>query len=192
MQDDFLDLLERLSRGDEAAAEQVVAAYQPYLRLVIRRYFPARIRSKFDSADVVQSVWVHVLNGLRAGAWHFPDRAHLQAFLAKVARRRLVSRCRHHNTALEREQSGAPDLDALPGRGEPQPCEVVQADELWEKMLELCPASHRDVLRLRRQGLQMEEIARRTGLHEGSVRRILRRIARELALEREPLAASTA
>ena len=32
------------------------------------------------------------------------------------------------------------------------------------------------------------EIAARTGLHEGSVRRILRRLSRELALRHEPLA----
>jgi RNA polymerase sigma-70 factor (ECF subfamily) len=43
------------------------------------------------------------------------------------------------------------------------------------------------VLVLRREGLPLAEIAARTGLHEGSVRRILRRLARELALRAEPL-----
>jgi RNA polymerase sigma-70 factor (ECF subfamily) len=64
---------------------------------------------------------------------------------------------------------------------------VVQAEELWDTMLDLCPPEHHPVLVLRREGLPLAEIAARTGLHEGSVRRILRRLARELALRAEPL-----
>ena len=59
----------------------------------------------------------------------------------------------------------------------------------WATMLDLCPSEHHPVLVLRREGLPMAEIAARTGLHEGSVRRILRRLARELALKAEPLGA---
>jgi RNA polymerase sigma-70 factor (ECF subfamily) len=52
-------------------------------------------------------------------------------------------------------------------------------------MLALCPAEHQEVLRLKRQGLLLTEIADRTGLHEGSVRRILRTLARRLALQEQ-------
>jgi RNA polymerase sigma-70 factor (ECF subfamily) len=179
-------LLDRLGQGDEQAAEQIIADYEPFLRLMVRRYFPDRIRGKFDSADVVQSVWIHVLAGLRAGTWQFADTAHLKAFLVRVARRRLVSRYRHHHGALDREHPGPVDLDQLPTRVQSRPSEEVQAEELWQKMLALCPPPHREVLRLRRQGLLLDEISQRTGLHEGSVRRILRRVARQLALEQEP------
>ena len=49
------------------------------------------------------------------------------------------------------------------------------------------PRSSRDRVRahraeLRRQGLPLTEVAARTGFHEGSVRRILRRLASELAI----------
>jgi RNA polymerase sigma-70 factor (ECF subfamily) len=182
-------LLERLSRGDVAAAEQVVADYEPYLRMLVRRSLPGPLRAKFDSIDVVQSVWVHVLNALRDGAWAVTDRARLRALLVTVARRRLVSRYRHHRTALEREQPGGADLEGLPARRQPRPSEVAQAGELWEKMLALCPPEHHELLRLRRQGLLLSEIADRTGMHEGSVRRILRQLARRLALAQEPLPA---
>jgi len=180
-------LLDQVRAGDPAAAAQLVAAFEPGLRQVVRRAFPDRARSRFDSADVVQSVWVRVLAGLRAGAWHFADGARLGAFLAKVARRRLVSRIRHHFPSSEREQAAGVDLDALPAAEEPRPSQVAQAAELWERMLALCPPDHHDILRLRRTGLGLQEIARRTGLHEGSVRRILRQLARRLALAQEPL-----
>jgi RNA polymerase sigma-70 factor (ECF subfamily) len=81
------------------------------------------------------------------------------------------------------------DLEGVPAAHEPRPSEVAQAGELWERMLALCPPEHHEVLRLRRQGVLLTEIASRTGLHEGSVRRILRQLARQLALDQEPLAA---
>jgi RNA polymerase sigma-70 factor (ECF subfamily) len=175
-------LLDQVRAGDSAAAAQLVATFEPGLRQVVRRSFPDRARSRFDSADVVQSVWVRVLTGLRAGAWYFADGARLGAFLAKVARRRLVSRIRHHFPSPEREQATGVDFDALPAAEAPHPSQVVQAAELWERMLALCPPAHHDILHLRRTGLGLEEIARRTGLHEGSVRRILRQLARRMAL----------
>ena len=50
---------------------------------------------------------------------------------------------------------------------QPRPSQVVQADELWSDLLEMCPPSHREVLELKRQGLPLAEIASRTGLTRG-------------------------
>ncbi len=180
-------LLEQLNSGNREAAEQVFRIYEPYLRMVVRRYLPGRLRVRFDSIDVVQSVWVQVLRGLRASRWHFADTARLQAFLVKITRRLLTSRFRHYHTGLERERSGEAPLEVLPATAQPRPSEVAQASELWERMLALCPPEHHALLRLRRIGLPLAEVASRTGLHEGSVRRILRRLARRLALRQEPL-----
>jgi RNA polymerase sigma-70 factor (ECF subfamily) len=186
-------LLEKLNQGDLHAVEQILSVYEPYLRMVVRRYLPGRLRAKFDSVDVVQSVWVHVLHGLRASRWHFMDAPRLRAFLVRVTRRRLTSKLRHYHSALRCEQPAERDVvEVLPASGQPRPSEVAQANELWEKMLALCPAEHHALLRLRRSGMTLVEIASRTGLHEGSVRRILRRLASQLALGHEPLGASCA
>jgi RNA polymerase sigma-70 factor (ECF subfamily) len=181
-------LLDRLQNGDEAVAAQIVSDYEPYLRLVVRRCLPDRLRAKFDSLDVVQSVWVHVLHALRGRTWQVADRARLQALLVTVARRRLVSHYRHHRVAVEREQCDGNALENLPQQREPRPSEIALGDELWQHMLVLCPPEHHDVLHLRRDGLLLHEIAERTGMHEGSVRRILRRLARQLALAEDTFA----
>jgi RNA polymerase sigma-70 factor (ECF subfamily) len=175
-------LLQQLSGGDADAAEQVFREYEPFLRQLVRRQINPRLRAKFDSADVVQSIWADLLAGFRGARWTFSDAAQLRAFLIKATHNRFLDRVRQAHPALAREQPlEMTAAECLPPAPEPRPSETAQADDVWEKLLALCPPDHHEVLRLRRQGLSRAEIAARTGLHEGSVRRILRRLARELA-----------
>ncbi len=76
----------------------------------------------------------------------------------------------------------SPEL--LPEARQPRPSEVAQGNELWKLMLDECPPAHREILFLKRQGLPLAEIAARSGLHEGSIRRILYDLARKLAVSR--------
>jgi RNA polymerase sigma factor (sigma-70 family) len=187
MTKDPLDaLLDRLCQGDDRAAEQVFLTYEPYLRMVVRRQLPGRLRAKLDSMDIVQSVWADVLEGFRTAGWRFADTGHLRAFLVKVTRNRFLERLRKHRRALEREEPLAgQEQNAHPRSYQPRPSEIVQADDLWQKMLLLCPPAHRNILRFKREGLTLAEIADRTGLHESSVRRILYDLGKRLA-ERRP------
>jgi RNA polymerase sigma factor (sigma-70 family) len=183
MSSDPLDaLLAKLCQGDNGAAAEVFVACEPYLRMVVRRQLPAPLRAKFDSVDIVQSVWADVLDGFRGAGWHFTDAAHLRAFLVKITRNRFIDRYRQHRRALEREQHlDETDLAETPVTHDDTPSEQVEASELWEQILLLCPPAHREVLRLKRQGCPLAEIAQRTGLHPSSVRRILYELARRLA-----------
>jgi RNA polymerase sigma-70 factor (ECF subfamily) len=170
-------LLERLNRGDDEAATQAFVVYEPYLRMVVRRRLSSRARAKFDSADIVQSVWADLLAGFRSGRWRFDDPAHLQAFLARATCNRFLNRLRHHRRGLEHERpldEGRP----VPA-STPTPSQVAQADDAWEKLLALCPPAHRELLVLKRQGLPLADLAARTGLHPSSVRRILYELARQ-------------
>jgi RNA polymerase sigma factor (sigma-70 family) len=179
-------LLEKLTSGDHAAAEQVFRTYEPFLRMVVRRQLPPDLRAKFDSHDVVQSVWLHMFKAFRRAGYCFADAAHLRAFLVQLTRHRFIDRLRRHRRALEYEQPLAEGgLDDELSAVAPQPEDVLQADELWEQMLDLCPPAHREVLRLKREGALTSEIAARTGLHEGSVRRILHALSQRLARSRE-------
>jgi RNA polymerase sigma-70 factor (ECF subfamily) len=183
MQADALDqLLDKLGCGDDAAAEEVFRAYEPYLRVVVRRMLPPNMRPKFDSVDVVQSVWADVLRRFREGGYRFSNSAQLRAFLVKATRNRFIDRSRQNRAAVQRQQS----LDAAHGDDQPdadadQPSELAQANDLWDQMMALCPPAHHKLLELKRQGCSLAEIAEQTGLHPSSVRRILYDLARRLA-----------
>ena len=47
-------LLTKLSQGETSAAGEVFRAYEPILRMVVRRQLSDRLRAKFDSMDIVQ------------------------------------------------------------------------------------------------------------------------------------------
>ncbi len=175
-------LLARLSAGDDAAAAQAFLAYEPLLRLVVRRQLSNRLRSKFDSTDIVQSVWCDLLRGFRAGTWKFPDSDHLRAFLVQATQHRFLNRLRDVRRAVDLEQPLSENGMAtnLVSR-EPRPSALAASDELWNKLVELCPPAHRELLSLKRQGLTLAELAARTGLHPSSVRRILYDLAARLA-----------
>jgi RNA polymerase sigma factor (sigma-70 family) len=174
-------LVEQLPGGDPHIVEQIFVNIAPGLRALVRRRLPQALRAKLDSEDVVLSVWTDVLDGLRTGRWSFRDAAHLRAFMNTAARNRLIDRQRQHRAALEKERLLSPqDRDVLATSG-PGPSATVRADDLWQQLLSLCPPAHHELLRLKRQGLSLSEIADRTGLHPSSVRRILYDLARQLA-----------
>src|SRR5688572_6290317 len=100
---DSLDsLLAKLNGGDPVAAEQAFLAYEPYLRKVVRRLLPGGLRAKFDSIDVVQSVYCDVLAAFREGGMRFGTAAQLRAFLIKSTRNRFIDRVRQYQTAARR------------------------------------------------------------------------------------------
>jgi RNA polymerase sigma-70 factor (ECF subfamily) len=190
--DSLHQLLERLNEGDASAAQRAFLAYEPYLRMVVRRWLNGPLRSKLDSGDIVQSVWADVLCRFRDAGWRFTDRSQLRAFLVRVARNRLIDRHRQHRRAIERERALAETASAeLPLAQDPRPSEIAQRNELWKRMLEQCSPAQREILILKRQGLLLAEIAARTGLHEGSIRRIFYELAKRLSLPRGTAAGST-
>ena len=181
------ELIDRLNKGDVSAAERAFVAFEPYLRMAVRRRLSGPLRTKYDSMDIVQSIWADVLSGLADAGWRFADRSHFRAFLVRMARNRVIDHHRQHKRAIANEHAlETIDPEQSPTTNDPRPSEIAQGHELWKLMLEECSPAHREILILKRQGLLLDEIAARTGMHEGSIRRILYDLARRLAIPRRP------
>ena len=191
MSAELLDnLFQKIRSGDFQAADQLLLIYEPQLRLIVRRQLSARLRVKFDSLDVVQSVWARVLHDFRENGCRITSTEHLRNFLVRVTRHCLIDRFRHFRVALEREQpANQPSTASAADARQPQPSEVAQANELWQNMLAICPPKYHELLQLKRQGLALLDISARTGLHPDSVRRIIRKLARTLSCSQDDLTA---
>src|SRR4051812_8777955 len=95
----------RLNEGDPEAVGPVFRAYEPYLRIAVRRRLSPRLRARVDSGDIVQSVFADMIRGVRDGHWHFDGPPQLLALLHRIARRRLADRYQKDGPALDREAS---------------------------------------------------------------------------------------
>jgi RNA polymerase sigma factor (sigma-70 family) len=176
-------ILFQLSSGDAEAIQSVFKAYELYLRMVVRKQLSPPLRAKFDSLDIVQSVWADLLKGFQAGSWKFSSPAQLRAFLVKVTRNRLIDRVRQQQTPLRFERRlNETELMNVPQARQTAVGGQMEAAEMWQRLMALCPAKHRRLLELKRQGLSLVEIAARSDLHEGSVRRIFYELAANLAV----------
>jgi DNA-directed RNA polymerase specialized sigma24 family protein len=95
---------------------------------------------------------------------------------------RLYDRARTGLAQTGHEEHLGDQIRDLPG-AEPRPSEHARAGAAWDALLAACPPEHRPVLHLRRLGYSCEEIGGQTGLHPGSVRRVLRHLARRIAFD---------
>lgn len=166
----------RLLEGDLNCAERLFHEFEPYLRFIIRKQLSSRLRAKFDSTDVLQSVWECVVRDLKTRGLAFESSEHLRTYLVKIAHHRFFDQVRRNRGALSNEFPRSTSRLAYPSN-QPRPSEEAQADDAWGQLLALCPPAHQEVLRLKRSGLSLSEIADATGLHLDSIRRILRNLA---------------
>lgn len=181
------NLLNLLCSGDLTAAEDTFRRFEPYLRKVVRRNLTPELRPKFDSEDIVQSVWGTLLQGFRQAGWRFADVNHLRAFLVKATRNRFLDRVRQHSRTVGSERPLASlTLEQQPLARDPRPSQLAEAEELWQHILAVCPPHHEEIVRLKRAGLSVDEIAQRSGLHRDSVRRVLRTLAHQVAFRPTP------
>ena len=164
-------LLERIQNGDDEASAEIYSEYAPYLQMVVRRHMSRELQSKFDSVDVVQSVWADLLDGLRRGRWSFESPAHLRAFLVRSTRNRLVDYVRRLEKTVA-NQTDVSDEQTIPGKSA-RPSAEARANEKWQKILGHCSPEHKQIVELRKDGHSINEIAEKTGYHPSSVRRIL-------------------
>ena len=186
MNDPLDAVLVRLNSGDQCAIEEMFIAFEPYMRMAIHRRIAGSLRAKLDSADIVQSVWADLVDGLRKSRWRFESVEQLRAFLLKMTRNRLIDRFRSHRHSLDHEMKMPPErVEALAADRIPRVSENFYAEELWQQMVEACPSAHYELLSMKHQGASIAEIAERTQLHAGSVRRILYDIAKRVASRRE-------
>ncbi len=179
---DISDLIARAKAGDETAIREFLSRFEPEVRMMVRGRLPRMLRTQFDSMDFVQAVWQSFFADLRSSSRQFENVHHLRGFLAGVARNKVyeehrrLTRTKKH--ALAREQSlyvrrGSREVELALISPEPTPSQAVQASDRLAQLVARCSPLEAQIITLRHQEMTFDEIARRTGVSERSVRRII-------------------
>ena len=170
-------LVARAQRGDVAAFEALYKANAP-------RVFALSLRltgNRADAAELTQDVFVQAWQRLTS----FRGDAALSSWLHRIAVNTIFMRSRgeHRRRARVRYAAEEQDGDAAPvNQGTVPAVDVAQAVDLERAIAALPPGARRVFVLHDVIGYRHEEIARLTGLAEGTLRAQLHR-ARRLLME---------
>ena len=178
---ELVELLGSLQAGTTSAVWRVIEQYEPHVRRVVRRRLSRQLRSRYDTMDFVQMVWKSFFEE-PGRIQEFDHPGQLVGFLVKLAQRKVDTEFRRR-TATERhaisKEEALEETTSEPRRLVDSPSQIAIARERWDHMVEDLPPHHREVVRLRLQGLTFEQIAQQLGLDERTARRVLSRLTKK-------------
>ena len=192
MSDDnaFVDLIGRLRVGDPRAAEELVRAYEPAIRMEVHcRLRDPRLRRAFDSMDVCQSVLASFFVRAAAGEYDLEQPDQLRKLLVGMARKKLFFQVRKQR-AQRRDVRRLEPInrdDAAAAATDPSPSRLCEAKDLLHSLQQRLTPEERQLAVLRAQGREWLDIAAQVGGTPSGRRkqltRAINRVARELGLD---------
>ncbi len=163
---DFAELIRRVRCGDQAAAEQLVVRFEPFIRRELRvRMIDRQMSRHLDTIDICQSLWSSFFIRMATGQFDIEGPQQLSKLLIVMARNKLASQTRRQ-LALKRDtRRTAPAPQALQDVADESesPSSHVSCDEIMHKILSELSEEERQLSDLRRGGLSWEEVADRMG-----------------------------
>lgn len=179
----FQALLQRVRRGDRAAAAEIVRTYEPVLTRMIRvRLVDRRLRRTQGVSDVFQSVMGSFFVRLALGQYDLREPEDLLKLLSVMVRNKVADRGRRRDVARDGEELDASGAAAVPSR-DASPSEVVATWQLVEQARSRLPPDLREIIALREDEVGWNEIAARFGANPDALRKRLSRAVEEIAAE---------
>jgi RNA polymerase sigma-70 factor (ECF subfamily) len=187
-EESFRELIERVRKGDQYAATDLVRRYEPEIRREVR--FLLRdpfLRRTFDSMDICQSVMGSFFLRAALGEYDLDRPEDLIRLLISMTRNKVVDATRRQR-AQRRDHRRATSLDALElAARTPNPSDVVEVRELLAAFRDRLSDDERRLADLRAQGREWADIAQILGgtadARRKQLTRAIARVSRELGLD---------
>lgn len=186
-EEDSLRLFTRWQEGDEGAAAEIFERYLHRLSALARNRLSQKIQRRVDAEDVVQSAYRTFFRHARENRYELSRSGDLWRLLAAITVNKTLRQVEFHRAAKRSVNEEViistdnADMQALQSLSrEPTTAEeVALADEL-EAFMRSLNSLDRQVLEMRLQDFDSEEIGAAIGRSTRTVRRILERIKTNL------------
>jgi RNA polymerase sigma factor (sigma-70 family) len=180
----FQDLIGRVRAGDQDAATELVRRYEPAIRRAVRfRLADSQLSRLFDSMDICQSVMASFFVRTAAGQFDIEQPEQLVKLLGAMARNKLAFQARaqkRQRRDCRRVDAGGLDEEQIAG-DDPTPSQQVAGQELLQQAQRLMSAEERELIELRKEGLEWAAIAKRQGGTPEALRKKLARAVERAA-----------
>jgi RNA polymerase sigma-70 factor (ECF subfamily) len=172
-------------RDDDQALAGLIMLYEPAIRRAARVLLGKALRSFLDPRDLVQSVHLQLILGLKEKRLSFGSPEQLRSLAVTLLRHKLIEhwrrhRCQaRHRTALATAGGPTHENSTTPLR-EIDPARVAEYNDLVDHLLRHLRVEDRRVLVMRSEGYRTQEIAAELGIDPATLRMRLSRIRKRL------------
>lgn len=183
--------VERWQAGDQSAAANLYYRYVEQLIKLAQRRLSSKLAARVDPEDIVQSVFRSFFVRARQGKFVFKGDDDIWKLLVQITIHKTLKQVAHHRRGKRdagvevSAASGDADLLVSYLSREPTPEEAaIFVDELASFLRMLRPED-RKIIEMRLEGFDQVEIAKRLGVTDRTIRRVMERI-RSLAEQERP------
>jgi RNA polymerase sigma factor (sigma-70 family) len=180
-----IQLMNRYRNGDELAADEIYGRYVARLIGLASKRISEKFQQRVDAEDVVQSVYRSFF--IRAGDGQFEIRrsGDLWRLLAAITVNKVRKKARFHKQQKRSADNELAIDDYILNSvhlaaGDPGPEEAISLDEELSVVMTSLDDEGRMILEMRLQDHDLEEIARRVGRSQRTVRRKLDKVRAQL------------
>jgi RNA polymerase sigma-70 factor (ECF subfamily) len=182
----FQDLIQRVRAGDSDAATELVKRYEAHIRRVVRVRLDARLGRLLDSMDICQSVMASFFVRAALGQYQLDTPEQLLNLLATMARNKLANQAARHQRK-RRDNRRVTTASEEAADTAPSPSQQIANKDLLQEARRRLTEDERQVLDLRGQGMEWNEIAEQLGGSPEALRkkftRGIDRVAQQLGLD---------
>ncbi len=182
-------LVDLCRQGDQKAATDLFNHYVNRLLPLARLRLSQRLASRVDPEDIVQSVFRTFFKRLKAGEFQIEENDDLCKLLVRITVHKTLRQVAFHKAgkrdfSMETGQSDESNdrLVDLLGR-EPSPEVTVAFLNQMEHFLGRLRPMEREILELRMQGFSNEDIAKKLGIYDRKIRRVIERVREQAEQE---------
>ena len=179
---DDRSLLRKFRAGECDAATDLYVRYANRLQALTRQQTNPAFASRFDPEDVVQSVFRTFFRRVSEGMYDVPPGEELWNLLLVLALNKIRTLGKHHQ-AQKRSVRTTLSMEEVDVAGDAQDNDnsyrvlKLVVDEMLGGMTEF----KREIIELRIQGHQVQDIAEKTGRAKRTIERILQQFKQRLA-----------
>ena len=176
-------LLSVFRRGNQDAATQLYLRYAKRLRALVKEQCSNELARRLEEDDIVQSVFRTFFTGAKQGLYKVPGGQDLWKLLLVISLNKIRAKGAYHSAA-KRDARRTSSLDAVGLGGEPS--DQDDGDQAFfqvviQEALQHLPQDYREIVELRIEGYEVEEIATKCNRAKRTVERILQEARKRLA-----------
>lgn len=188
MESDSIKLVGRWQSGDQQAAAELFQRYASRLIALAQQRLSAKLSSRVDPEDVIQSVYCSFFVGARDNRFVLQQSGDLWRLLVGITLHKVHHQVTKHTAqkrSVRKEQSASNGSEQFPFpveflAQEPSPEEAVVLAETLQEVLSQFEPVKRKMVEMRLQGHSTADIVAATQRSRATVERVLERLKQQL------------